>query len=140
VLLNRPYEDFMLAMEDGDFSLDSHPFGGYNMVIDSVFLGKPMVTFEGTRIYNRCSSALMRKIGMEELIAHNEEEYVAKALRLVEDDDYRQSLSQRLCETDLRKTVFDTDEPQYFRKAVDYLIANHAALQRDGSRTPIFIR
>jgi hypothetical protein len=140
VFLNRPYEDFMRIMEDGDFSLDSHPFGGYNMVIDSVFLGKPMVTFEGTRIYNRCSSALMRKIGMEELIARDEEAYIAKAVRLVDDEDYRASLSERLCRTDLRKMVFDTDEPQYFRKAVDYLIENHEALQSSGSRAPIIIR
>jgi hypothetical protein len=140
VHLLRPYDDFMAIMEQGDFALDSHPFGGYNMVIDSIILGKPMVTFEGTRAYSRCSSALMRKIGMEELIAHDEEQYIAKALRLIEDDEYRRSLSRRLRETDLRRAVFDTDEPRFFRQAVDYLIANHEVLQRDGSHAPIFIQ
>jgi hypothetical protein len=140
VHLLRPCDDFMAAMEQGDFALDSHPFGGFHTAVDSIFLGKPIVTIEGTRAYSRCSSALMRKIGMEELIARDEEEYIAKALRLVEDDGYRRSLSRRLRETDLRRALFDTDEPQYFRQAVDFLIENHEALRRDGSRAPIFIQ
>jgi hypothetical protein len=42
--------------------------------------------------------------------------------------------------TDLKARLFDTKEPEYFEKAVDYLIDNHEDLKRDATCAPIFIR
>lgn len=137
---NRNYAEYMTALEEAHFSLDSYPFGGYNTVVDALHLGKPIVAQEGDRFYNRASSALLRRVGLDELIAHDEEEYIDKAVRLANDDDYRAELSDRLRNTDLRARLFDDDNTQYFRKAIDYLIANHDRIQRAASRQPIFIR
>ena len=136
---NREYDQYMADMERADFSLDSWPFGGYNTIVDSLFLRKPIVTYEGTRFYNRAASALLRRLGLEELVAHNDEEYVQKAIRLVEDVPYRQQLSEYLRGVDLRTKFFDTEEPRYMRMAIDHLIDNHENLSRDHSREPIFI-
>ena len=39
----------------------------------------------------------------------------------------------------LREKIFDSNEPQYFKKAVDFLIDNYEALKRDKSKVPIII-
>lgn len=137
---NRAIPQYMALMEQGDFSLDSYPFGGFNTIIDSLYLGKPIVAQEGAYSFSRASSALLRRCGMEELIAHGEEEYIGKALRLVEDDEYREALSRRLRAMDLRAAVFERDDPAAFCRAIDYLIENHEALRREGGREPILIR
>ncbi len=140
VFANRSIPEYMAIMEQGDFSLDSYPFGGFNTIIDSLHLGKPLVAQEGSYFFSRASSALLRRAGLEELVAHSEEEYIGKAVRLVEDDRYRAGLSERLRSIDLRAAVFERDDPRYFCKAIDYLIENHEALKRDGGRAPVVIR
>ncbi len=140
VYSNRAYTEYMEIQEQAHFSLDSHPFGGYNTIVDSLHLGKPIVAQEGDRFYNRASSALLRRLGLDELIAHSEEEYIDKAVRLATDDVYRTDLSNHLRSTNLKARIFDDDSAQYFRKAIDHLIDNHERLQAESSREPIFIR
>lgn len=136
----RAYDSYMELMEQAELALDSYPFGGYNTIVDSLYLAKPVVTLEGTRFYNRAASALLRKVGLEELIAQSDEEYVEKASRLINDDGYRRGLSDALEKMDLQAKLIDADEPKYFRKAIDYLIRNQETLGHDESREPIFIR
>ena len=132
-------QTYMQALETGDFSIDSYPFGGFTGVVDALHLGKPMITWQGDRCYNISASRLMRKTGFGELVATNEEEYIEKICKLIEDDDYRKDLSARIQELDLEQALFDPKEIDYFVKAIDYLIENHESLQRQDSREPILI-
>jgi hypothetical protein len=136
---NRGYAEYMQAMELAELAIESHPFGGYNTIVDQLHLGIPIVTREGTRFYNRAASGLLRKVGLDELVATSDEEYVEKVIRLIDDDDYRHALSERIKGMNLREMVYDTDEPKYFRKAIDYLIDNWETLRNDASRQPIYI-
>ncbi len=140
VFSGRRYTEYMESLEQGHLSLDSYPFGGYNTVVDALHLGNPIITHEGDRYYNRASSAILRRVGLDELIATSEGEYIEKAVRLVDDDDYREDLRQRLLATDLKACLYEDGSAQYFCKAIDYLIENHERLVREGSREPIFIR
>ncbi|HIK47915.1 O-linked N-acetylglucosamine transferase family protein [Thermosynechococcus sp. M55_K2018_012] len=139
IISYRPYAEYMALMERGAFALDPYPFGGDNTVVDSLIIGKPIVTYEGQRWYNRIGSALLKQVGLEELVATCDREYVEKALRLVEDDDYRQQLSQKLQQMDWDQLLFHGSEKKFFRQAIDYLIANHDALKQSSSREPILI-
>ena len=82
----------------------------------------------------------MRKVGLDELVATNEQQYIEKAVRLIEDDDYRNRFVDVLKGTDFRAKLCDGEDPQSFCKAVGYLIENHESLKHDVSREPIFIR
>jgi len=139
VVSNAEYPLYMQRMEQADFSLDSYPFGGYNTIVDSLYLGKPIVTYEGRQFYNRAASALLRKVGLDELIARSDEEYIEKAVRLADDETYRRQLTERLEQMDLKTRLFDTEEPDYFRRAVDFLVENHTQLAAEQSRRPIVI-
>jgi len=139
VYANRAIPEYLARMEQGDLCLDSYPFGGFNTIIDALYLAKPVVVQEGEFFFNRVGAALLRRVGLEELVAHSEDEYIGKALRLVEDQSYRRSITERLRNLDLRPLIFQRDDPAAFCRAIDYLIENHARLQQEKSRNPIFI-
>ncbi len=139
VVGNSEYPLYMQRMDQADFSLDSYPFGGYNTIVDSLYLGKPIVTYEGRQFYNRAASALLRKLGLDELVAQSDEQYVARAVRLADDETYRRQLAERLEQMDLKARLFDTEELEYFRRAIDFLIENHAQLAAEEDRRPMVI-
>jgi len=140
VIGNQRYDVYMQFAENAHLSIDSYPFGGYNTIVDSLHLARPVVTYEGTRFANRAASALLRRLDLDELVAHSDEEYIEKTVRLVDDEDYRNQLSQRLVEMDLRTRLYDTNEPEAFARAIDFLMEHHDRLRRDTTRSPIFIQ
>jgi hypothetical protein len=135
----KPYADYMGLMEEGDLTLDAFHFGGCNTIADSLFLRKPTVVWAGDKWYNRIGPAMLRLAGMDDYIAHNEEEYLDKALLLIHDDRRREEAAAQLRAADLDTTVFSTADAPSFRRAVEHLIANHERLKREGSREPIVI-
>jgi hypothetical protein len=134
-----PYDEYMRYLEQGDFTLDSYHFAGCNTVADSLYLRKPTLVWEGDKWYNRIGPAMLRLVGLHDLIAGNEEQYIAKALELIGDAGKRRAITTHLQAVDLDKTLFSTGDASAFRSAVDFLIANHEELRTSGSRLPIVI-
>ena len=139
IIPNLHYKDYMHFMEESDISLAPYPFGGYNTVIDSLYLAKPIVVLEGTKAYNRIHSAVLRRLNLDNLIAYNHEEYINKTVELINNDNYRINMINQIKNTDLNNKITDPDEPEYFKKAIDYLIGNYDELKTDKSRKPIII-
>ncbi|WP_448534692.1 O-linked N-acetylglucosamine transferase family protein [Parathermosynechococcus lividus] len=135
----HPYADYMALMEEGAFALDAYPFGGGNTVVDALVIGKPIVTYEGQKWYNRIGSALLRQVGLEELVASDRRGYIERAMRLITDHPYRQALSAKIRSLDLDALLFSQDDGGAFRRAIAYLIAHHPTLQADPSREPILM-
>jgi hypothetical protein len=138
-LPNLGYQHYMTLMEEGDLGLDAYHFGGSNTMADSLYVRKLMATCEGDRWYNRIGPQMLRMAGLPELVAASPEEYVDLVVRLIHDDDFRRGLEDRLRRADLRNTIFNRGDARYFRKAVDYLIANYETLRKDTDRSPIRI-
>jgi hypothetical protein len=132
-------QEYMAKMATADLSADSYPFGGYNTIVDSLYLGKPIVTREGAKFYNRAAAALLRKLGLGELVVTTAEEYAQRLLALIRDDAAREDVCNRIRSIDLRERIFDSRQPEHFRKAIDFLIANHERLQAEGATGPICI-
>ncbi|MFO0952297.1 MAG: hypothetical protein U0835_14330 [Isosphaeraceae bacterium] len=133
------YPDYMAEMAAGDFTIDSHPFGGCNTVADSLHLRRLTVTYESDRWYGRIGSQMVRSAGLPELATGSEEEYVETVLRLIHDEQFRAGLQERLDQVDLDATVFRRDEAGYFARAIAYLIDNHERLRSEDGRAPIRI-
>jgi predicted O-linked N-acetylglucosamine transferase (SPINDLY family) len=139
VIRDRPYRSYMALMEEGHMNLDSYPFGGCNTVVDSLYLRKLTVCREGDVWYNRIGPALLRRVGLNELIATTDEEFIEVVLRLIHDDDFRDRLQARLDRVDLDSTLFDRSEARAFRAAVDLLVENHERFRAQADRSPIRI-
>lgn len=136
---DKEYFEYMEEAEYADFALNSWPFGGYNTVVESLYLGKPMITMEGRKFYNRAGACLLRKVGFGDLVVTDMNQFAELTLRMINDPDFLKEKQDHLRGIDLRSVLFDTDEPAYFEEAIEYLIDNHEKLQQDQSRKPIII-
>lgn len=127
---NLSYQDYLTKMEQGSLSIDSYPFGGYNTIVDSLFVGCPVVTIEGTKFYNRASTALTRRVGID-LSTKSIQDCQKKVLLLLQNPQYLEQERAKLVDEDrLRKLLLDTDEPQYFVKAISHILANHPIITK----------
>lgn len=77
-------QDYMDRMAAGALTLDSWPFNGYNTVIDSLLLGVPVLTLRGRQCFERVGAEVIGRAGMRELIAESEQEYIDKAVALID--------------------------------------------------------
>jgi len=122
VFSNINYATYMSELERCHFALDAYPFGGYNTSIDLLNLRKPIITLEGDRFYSRSTAFCLRKVGLGELIAHDPQEYITKAIHFINNSHYRNDVQRRLNAVDLSATLMDTaTDAASFVQAIDRL-------------------
>ena len=86
---------FLAAAEDAeshlqryggiDLALDPFPFSGATTSFEALAMGVPVLTFAGHAAIGRTTAAILEPLGLDELVAVSEEDYVARALRLASD-------------------------------------------------------
>lgn len=104
---DRTYLDFLATYNDVDLALDPFPFNGATTTCDSLFMGAPVLTLRGDRPAARVSESILRCIGMDELVAKNEDEYVAIARGLAADVSRLASIRAGLRERFLASPLCD---------------------------------
>lgn len=120
-------DQYFLFIEQCHFGIDSYHFGGYNRIIDSLYCGRPMLVLEGDKIYNRAGATLLRQLGLDELVASNEQELIEKSVRLVDDHAYRSDITKHIQSLDLLTTLEKKNPAIGFRHAIDTMIADYKA-------------
>lgn len=91
-------EAYMQSMNEVDCVVDSYPWGGSNVINDCIHLCKPVIVWESDRWFGRIGPAMLRSIGLEEMIAKNATEYYEKCKRIIEDDEWRIYLTKKIKE------------------------------------------
>ena len=135
-----PYSEYLAKLEEGSLTLDSYPFGGYNTIVDSLFVGVPPVALEGTRFYNKASSALLRRVGLDHLITHSMDQYVDTAVEYLMNPQMMEEVRAKLDIETLKTRLFDSGEEKYFVKAIDFLMENHEEIVASGNMGPFVIK
>lgn len=92
--LNGPEFDGLLRR--ADVFLDSIGFSGFNTAMQAVECGIPIVTREGRFLRGRLASGILKRMGLQELVAGSEEDYVALAVKLIRDGEYRERTRMRI--------------------------------------------
>jgi predicted O-linked N-acetylglucosamine transferase (SPINDLY family) len=96
-----------------DIYLDPFPHSGHTTSMDALWMGVPLITLAGTTAVGGGGKFLLANLGLDELIAHNPEEYVSKAVELARDlprlKQLRATLRQRMERSPLM------DAPTYAR-------------------------
>jgi CRISPR-associated protein Csy1 len=100
--------------------LDTLRWSGGNTSLDALACALPVVTLPGRFMRARQSAAMLKLAGVEELIAHDADQYVDIAVRLVNDESWRDAISTRL--RDAQSRVFD--DPAPVRALAEWLTAN----------------
>lgn len=129
---------YLAQIRASHLTLDSYPFGGFNTVVDALNQGVAIVAYEGARAFAKFGAHFLRKADLGELVATDDESYVATAGRILNDAGYRNDLEARIAVSAARQELY-TDSSTDFPRLVDYLIANHEKLRADKSRAPIAV-
>lgn len=92
--LRGPTEHAAMLAEYGDIdiALDTWPFSGALTTCEALWMGVPVITLEWLRPVSRQTSALLRTLGLDELVADTPEDYVRLAVMLAGDQARRARL------------------------------------------------
>jgi len=90
------YAAYLRVLQLSDVVLDSVPFNGYNTTLDALAMGTPVVTLAGKTLRDRFGFGLYKAIGLDDLIAASEADYVGLAVRLASDAAFRASCRNRI--------------------------------------------
>lgn len=104
--LNR--QEYQALNAIGDIFLDTPGWSGGNTTLEALYQGLPVVTMRGSKMRACVSAGMLSLIGVEETIAENDDGFVALAVRLAVDRQWRDKINGRISagraalETDMR--------------------------------------
>lgn len=81
---------------DMDIALDTYPYVGGGTTCEALYMGVPVISRYGVRHGSRFGYSFLHNIGVGELSADTDEEYVAKAVELAKSPELLQMLHEQL--------------------------------------------
>ncbi|WP_173067586.1 tetratricopeptide repeat protein [Sulfurimicrobium lacus] len=102
-----PRENYLAAHAEVDIILDTFPYPGGTTTCEALWMGVPTLTLAGNTMLARQGASMLACAGLEEWIASNEEEYVARALFHAADVSRLAQLRSGLREQILASPLFD---------------------------------
>lgn len=100
---------FRRVLAAGDVVVDTIRWSGGNTSLDAIAAGAPVVTLPGRFMRARQTAAMLRMMGLAELIAESTEDLVARAVSIARDPGRNRDLRRRIAER--RGRLFDQAEP-----------------------------
>jgi len=79
--------EFWRLRHEIDIALDPFPYNGVTSTCEALYAGTPMATLAGTCGQSRTAASILTAVGLGDLVATTEEEYLAINLRLARDVD-----------------------------------------------------
>jgi protein O-GlcNAc transferase len=104
-----PHAEFRSALAVADVMLDTPAFSAGSSALDALAVGLPSIAEEGGFLRGRQSAAMLRLVGVPELVVENAQRYVEEALRVGRDPALRAALTERI-KAGLPR-LFDCSEP-----------------------------
>ena len=90
-------KDHLNLYKKVDIALDTFPYNGVTTSFEAIWMGVPVLTMAGYNFNSRCGESINKNLGMKQLIAKDEDDYVQKAINLSEDKEKY---------IELRKSIF----------------------------------
>lgn len=113
-----PYEAFLGLLAAADVMLDTPVFCGGNTTLEGLAMGTPIVTLPSPYLRGRLSAGFYAKMGYEDLVARDEEDYLRIALALGTDAEANAAARARIAEA--CPVLFDDERP--VRELEDFLV------------------
>jgi protein O-GlcNAc transferase len=87
---------FRGLMTQADVYLDTLGFSGFNSALQAIECGLPIAAWEGRFLRGRLASGLLRRIGLDELVADTVPAYVDLVVRLAQDAAFWGAVQSRM--------------------------------------------
>ena len=94
----RTRRDYLAGHGALDIALDTLPYSGHTTTLDALWMGVPVITLVGKTAAGRAGLSVMRCVGLPELAAETEAQFIACTQRLSQDLPALRALRSRLRE------------------------------------------
>lgn len=111
-------QQFYELMHKSCVFLDTVGFSGFNTAIQAIECALPIVTKGGEFMRGRLASGLLERIGLTELIARSNDEYIDLVIRLVQDQKYYNEVEAKIIQS--RHLLYE--DTSVVRSLEDFLI------------------
>ena len=91
-----------------DIALDTFPYNGVTTTFEALSMGVPVITMKGYNFNSRCGESIIKNLGIENLIANNEEDYILKAKNIADDQEELSKMRKKIFSTSYETPLFDT--------------------------------
>lgn len=114
----------MLMYNEMDIALDTYPYNGTTTTFQALFMGVPVITLQGGSHISRVSSSILINIGLNELVANNENDYIKKVIKLACDPEliqhYKSTIREKLLKSEITKSsIFVKELESFYRDIVE---------------------
>jgi len=97
----------LTMLSQTDIALDTFPYNGTTTTCEALWMGVPVITLSGSTHVSRVGASILRNVGLTELVAQTENEYLEIAIQLAKDRErlarYRRNLRNMM----LNSTLLD---------------------------------
>lgn len=105
----KDISDHLKLYNKANVALDTFPYPGVTTSYEALLMGLPVLTMKGFNFNSRCGESINKNIGMEHLIALDDEDYVNKANSLRTENNIIEVYGEKLRNKVLMSPLFDTD-------------------------------
>ena len=100
-----PHYDYLASYSRVDVALDPFPYNGGTTTSEALWQGVPVLCFDGDRWAARQGASLLRAAGLDEFVAHDEADYIARGIQLGQGfADERMTMRKRLTASKMMDT------------------------------------
>ena len=93
-----------------DIALDTFPYNGVTTTFEALSMGVPVITMMGYNFNSRCGESIIKNLGIENLIANNEDDYILKAQKMAKDNEKLLELRKKIYDISHETPLFDTKQ------------------------------
>ena len=93
-----------------DIALDTFPYNGVTTSFEAIWMGVPVLTMAGYNFNSRCGESINKNLGMEQLIAKDEDDYVQKAVDFSNDKEKYINLRKSIFHDAIKSPLFNVDD------------------------------
>lgn len=108
----------MARLQIVDLNLDTLIYNGGNAVCNSLWMGVPSITVEGSNYASRIATSILRSLDLEECITHSINEYKNKIIELINNPQQLQNLRKKILINKHNSSLFNS---QKYSKNLEFL-------------------
>jgi predicted O-linked N-acetylglucosamine transferase (SPINDLY family) len=108
-MAKQPHADYLARLQRADLFLDSTPYNAHTTASDALWAGCPVLTIPGATFAARVAGSLNHHLGLDEMNAADNAQFIAQAIALGSDRGRLLALRERLAGRRSASGLFDMD-------------------------------
>ena len=104
------YEDHLNTYKEIDIALDTFPYNGVTTSFEAIWMNVPVLTMKGFNFNSRCGESINKNIGLNYLIADDENDYIFKAIKLSNDTEKLITIRNKIFNELTSSSLFDKNQ------------------------------